>query len=40
LQIRELLRNRLAILETFPKYKRIAEYGYALSCLTRERLPI
>jgi len=40
LQIRELLRKRLVILETFPKYKRIAEYGYALSCLTRERLPI
>jgi hypothetical protein len=40
LQIRELLRKRLVILETFPKNKRVAEYGYALTCLTRERLPI
>jgi hypothetical protein len=40
LQIRELLRKRLVILETCAKYKRIAEYGYALTCLTRERLPI
>ena len=39
-QICKLLRERLIIVETFPKYKQIAEYGYALTGLSRQSLSI